>query len=201
MTSDALSFDEASHSYRLNGSPVPSVTQVINSVLPGWKADEWYLQRGRAVHHGCRLMDGHCLDWATVATEIQPRIEAWVKFRDSRPTDKILLCEEPLAHPGYRFAGTLDRVFGDGKTEIIADIKSTIEPQVRVQLGGYSLAWTEHTGRKAGKAVAVELRDDGTYSTLWLDTHELRRAEQTFLAALTVFNFKTLHKIGVQDGR
>ena len=198
---EGLTFDEATHSYRLNGSLVPSVTQVIGSVLPGWQAGDWYLQRGRALHHGCRLMDGHCLDWNTVDEAIKPRLLAWGKFRDECPSATVLLCEEPLAHPGYRFAGTIDRVFGNGKSDIIADIKSTIEPQVRVQLGGYSLLWTEHTGRKAIKAVAVELRDDGTYGTLWIDAHGLRRAQQTFLAALTIFNFKTLHKIGESNGR
>ena len=43
--------------------------------------------------------------------------------------------------------------------------------------------------------VAVELHDNGTYKTLWLDKDELRRAEQQFLACLTVYGFMTKHHL------
>ena len=50
-----LDFNEAAHQYTLNGHDVPSVTQVLGDVLPGWRADDWYLERGRAVH-ACAAM-------------------------------------------------------------------------------------------------------------------------------------------------
>ena len=46
-----IDFDELTHTYKLYGSPVPSVTQVIGEIIgSGWKAAEWYLTRGRAIH-------------------------------------------------------------------------------------------------------------------------------------------------------
>ena len=44
-----LTFDEATHVYQISGVIVPSVTGIIGHILPGWKASDWYLQRGRAV--------------------------------------------------------------------------------------------------------------------------------------------------------
>lgn len=193
-----LTFDEATHTYRLDGRVVPSVTQVIGSVLPGWQADEWYLQRGRALHHACALLDRGVLNWDSVAPEIIGRVRAWQRFvADSRAI--IMGIETPHADSVYRFAGTIDRIlFVDGvELPVICDLKSTIEPQVRVQLGGYSVL-SGVGGKRPRRAVAVELHDDATYKTLWLNDHEMRRAEQTFLAALTVHNFKTMH--GIRSG-
>ncbi|MDE2022352.1 MAG: hypothetical protein KGI71_05590, partial [Patescibacteria group bacterium] len=70
MTPD-FTFDAATHTYRIGGHVVPSVTQVIRSCAPGWMADEWYLERGKAVHEAIRLSISGRLDW----TELDPRIE------------------------------------------------------------------------------------------------------------------------------
>ena len=45
-----LTFDEGAHAYTIDSRPVPSVTQVLRDVLPMFHAEEYYLQRGRAVH-------------------------------------------------------------------------------------------------------------------------------------------------------
>ena len=198
---EGLTFDEATHAYRLNGSPVPSVTQVIGSVLPGWQAGDWYLQRGRALHHGCRLLDEGTLDWASVSPEILNRVRAWQTFRLEWLDVEVIASELPMASATHRYAGTVDRVFGTITGDAIIDLKSTIEPQVRCQLSAYAALWEERTGRVVNSAAAVELRDDGTYRTLWMNKFQLRLARQTFLACLTVHNFKTLHKIGESNGR
>ena len=192
--SAVLQFDAERHEYRLAGRLVPSVTQVIRAVLPGWEASEWHMQRGTALHHGCRLLDQGVLDWQSVSPEIGPRIQAWQKFRKDSMVD-VVSVETPLFSERYWFAGTCDRMLARGiASGIVCDLKSTIEPQVRVQLGGYSILWAAR-GAKPHAAVAVELRADGTYRCLWLDAAELRIAEQTFLAALTIHNFQINHKL------
>ncbi len=188
-----LTFDQESHRYAVDGRAIPSVTQVINSILPGWKADEWHMQKGTAMHYGCRLMDEGRLDWSSVAPEIMGRLRAWEKFRAEYPP-KVLASEAPLAHPTFRFAGTLDRVFvSSGAALALCDIKSTIAPQVKVQLGAYKLLWDEcsNDSRTITEGVAVELSDDGTYRTLWIDRKELERCGRVFLACLTIQGFKT----------
>ena len=44
---DTLTFCEESHRYEINGRPVVSVTKILADLIPGWKAADWYLQRGR----------------------------------------------------------------------------------------------------------------------------------------------------------
>ena len=198
-----LTFDADSHSYHLDGKPVPHVTGIINRVCPGWQAADWYLQRGRALHEGARLLDAGQLDWSTVHPEIFNRLEAWQKFREQWPAE-VEASEIPLASERYRFAGTLDRVFRfNGNTArpagewVLCDLKSTIAPQVRIQLGFYALLWNAAVRKGAAltRACAVELRDDGTYRCLWLNKDELRRAEQVAMACLTVYNFMAEHKV------
>lgn len=189
---------DAEHRYRIGDVEIPSVTQVIGSVLPGWQADEWYMQRGSAMHHGCRLMDEGRLDWSSVAPEIEGRLRAWKAFRDSFAAE-VLVSERPVHHKIFRFAGTLDRIFVDAHGHlIIADIKSTICPQVEVQLGAYKRAFDDSGAdlRAIGRGVAVELSDNGTYRTQWFTNKELTYSGQIFLACLSIYGFK--RKAGIK---
>lgn len=197
MKNSDLQFDEGTHTYRLMGRVLPSVTTVIRAVMPGWRVDPWYLQRGRAIHHGCRLLDEGQLDWASVAPEIAQRIKAWQEFvsecyDEHKKPPVMSLIEAPLCSTRYMFAGTLDRVFNE---DTIIDLKSTITPEVRIQLGGYSILLKENYPEKMLNAVAVQLQDDGKYQIMMMSAADLRRAEQIFLATLTVFNFIAAHKL------
>lgn len=185
-----IDFDATTHTYTLDGKRLPSVTQIIKAVLPydfGPGVGDWHMQRGTATHHGCRLLDEGRLDWSTVDPEIEPRIRAWEKFRRDWPAE-LVANERQLASAKYGYAGTLDRMF-DRAGQIVADIKNSVSPQVRLQLAAYSLLWTENGGGKVCQAVAVELDKSGTYSCHWMNKHELRRAEQQWLALLTVYGF------------
>lgn len=185
------------HTYRIDGRRVPSVTEIINSVLPydyGPGIGEWHMARGTATHHGCQLLDEGRLDWNSVDPEIKPRIRAWEKFRRDWPAEMVA-CEQPLAHAKCGYAGTLDRLFERAGEQVICDLKNSVSPQVRLQLAGYSLAWTANGGRVIGKAVAVELSKNGGYKCHWMSKQELRRAEQQWLALLTVYGFMAEHNL------
>lgn len=194
-------FDADTHTYRVDGSVLPSVTQIISSVLPGFQAGDWYLNRGRALHLACAHDDRGILIEESVHEEIAQRLKAWRKFKADTGA-LITMIEKPLWSAQYRFAGTVDRALTfNGKTlfgyrEVpawtLCDLKSTISPQVVVQLGGYNLLLRE-AGVAIGQGVAVELRDSGDYRCQWFDKAELRRGEQTFLAALTIHNFRVKH--------
>ena len=90
------------------------------------------------------------------------------------------------------FAGTMDRHLVLDEWNILCDLKSTITPQVFVQLGGYSILWKRHNPKSFTKlkAVAVELRDNGTYDCQWMTPRDLIAAERTFMACYTLYNFK-----------
>lgn len=195
-----LIFDAEKHEYRIDGKLVPSVTQVIGSVCPGWQADPWYLQRGKALHGACHLYDMGTLDWASVDPAIIGRVRAWERFRREWPAT-VWHSEAPMQSAVSRFAGTPDRIFRAKEQLALVDIKSTAEPQVIVQLGGYSVLARQDYGLGIDLAVAVELHDDGTYRTYpdpWLSGSALRRAEQQFLAFLSVHNFLKAHNLKVK---
>lgn len=190
-----LTFDSDKHEYRLSGRVVPSVTQVIRGMLPGWKTDEWYLTRGAAIHLGCELFDKNDLDWSTVSTEIEPRIRAWESFRRDY-SGKLHEIEVALGHSTFMYAGRIDRIFLDGKDWVIADIKSVFEPQAIPQLGGYSLMWRLAAPEVRNvRGLAVEVNDDGSYKAHWLTVHEMKQAEQTFINLLGSYNFATKHNL------
>lgn len=180
-----LTFTPDTHEYRLAGNVVPSVTQIIRAVLPGIEAGNECMARGTAVHKACQAIDeGDFPD----TTGIEGRVEAWRKFMAECCMTPVKV-ELPLASKRYQFAGTIDRLLTDRNgIMIVCDIKSTIEPQAVPQIGGYSLLLTENNF-KPKMGLVVELHDEETYKTLWINEQAMKRAEQTFLAFLTVFNF------------
>lgn len=195
-----IEFNAEKHEYRIDGRIVPSVTEVIGAVLPGWQADSFYLSRGRAMHHACHLADEGRLDWDSVHPEIAGRVRAWQKFREDFPA-KVVASETPIGHRIYGFAGTLDRVLESYGELIICDLKSSIAAQVRLQLAAYRMLWSYGGPADAPmihpmirRAVAVELHDDA-YKTLWMRPDELLRCEKQFLACLSVFNFIQEHNL------
>lgn len=194
-----LKFDAETHSYWLRGQRLPSVTQVIQRVMPyEGPRDEWAMQRGSAMHHGCALDDMGKLDWDSVSPEIEGRILAWRKFRRDWPAG-LVQAEQPLASEKYRFAGTPDRVFDGGNgLNVLCDLKSNIVPQSIVQVGFYSLLLAENR-IKIDRAVVVELRDDESFRCEWLDPLALRKAERVALACLTCHGFMAGHQLGERN--
>lgn len=198
--SESLTLDDA-HIYRLNGMPIPGVTEIIKCVYPSiFQASEWHMNRGTATHYACELADRNVLAWDSVDPEILPRVQAWQRFRDDFPAE-VVGNETKLYHPVYRFAGRIDRVFERENRLILTDLKNSIQATVRIQLGFYSLLVSaNNNGRKVFKAVAVELLESGEPRCFWLDQNNLRRAEQQALATLTVFSFMKNHGLERKDG-
>jgi hypothetical protein len=180
---------EEDHTYLLNSRPVPSVTQIIRAVFPSWQVDPWYLDRGTQTHKACELYDLGTLDPSTLDRHIVKRVAAWAKFRKQYP-GKVEKIELMLGDPDLMFAGKIDRIFSVDDWWVVLDLKNSISPQVFVQLGGYSLLWRkEQNPLRKTKGMAVELQESGEYRCQPMTDRDLRRAEQTFLAALTIHNF------------
>ena len=183
-----ITFDADAHAYQLDGRPVPHVTGILREVFGEsyWKVDEWYLQRGTAVHHAVRLLMEGRLDWNSVDEVIEGRVKAAQKF--TQDFSKMLegAKVEVRVASKHGFAGTADVI----AEKIIVDWKGSITPAAELQMAAYSLGAEETLGVKIGKGIAVELRDDGTYRSKW---YELRLARNQFLAAMSIYNFKAKH--------
>lgn len=143
-----VQFDEATHTYTLNGKELPSVTHIIRylAVDKANNADPNMAliarERGSAVHEATMVYDysGEIPD--DFPAEYAPYLEAYVQFvRDYKPQWTLIEHAMGDDSDGMGYAGTLDR-FGliDGKFALL-DIKTSYKvdiPSLSAQLAAYS---------------------------------------------------------------
>jgi len=183
-----VEFDEPTHTYTLNGRKVPSVTQIIRSLIPCFEADQWYLDRGTAVH-ACAAL----IAWGKEFTN-DPQIDGQVKairawFRDVKPA--VIGAEHIICHATLRYAGRYDLFCGIGGNNVLVDYKGSPCPDVtRIQLGGYALAMDP-----GGPVIGYEVqpRDDGSYKMG--EKLDLKAGRREFAALLGAWNIR--EKMGV----
>ncbi|TBR16981.1 hypothetical protein EPO66_03635 [bacterium] len=120
-----LTFDKDSHSYKLNGVVIPSVTQILQkvgisdfSMVP---ADRLESARkfGSAVHLACELFDKGTLDECALDSNLWPYLDAWVSFKKEYALEFISI-EKPITSVIYRVAGTPDRIAKSDKRRRLA---------------------------------------------------------------------------------
>lgn len=182
-TMSTLEFDEASHTYRVDGVELPSVTTVLCDVgvidyshIPG-PARAAALLRGRMVHVATHYDDEGDLDETTVDPAIMPFVEAYRRFRaDSgfRPE----LVERRGYNQTYRYAGTLDRTGWIGSARVLVDIKTNCaERWVALQLAAYAAMFDQP---RTYQRVCVELHDDTTYALVFPELLQTRHWFEQF---------------------
>lgn len=169
-----VQLDEATHTYRLDGVILPSVTQIIGSLYDFKHVDPDLLERasdfGKAVHTACELDDNDDLDYPGLDQALRPYVDAWRSFKQTTKF-KVSLNEGIVYSKKFRYAGTLDRfgILCRGPTcrQGVVDIKTctNLHPAIGLQTAGYEIAAREMgliTGRSCTR-YAVQLRGDGTY--------------------------------------
>ena len=126
-----LEFDEPSHTYRLNGITVPSVTTILKPLSGLDKVPSAILEKaaayGTAVHYATELYDRAELDEASLPDEFRNAMDAYKGFLLEHDPEWIAI-ECRTFHPALMYAGTVDRVCKiDGKTYVL-DIKTSSIP-------------------------------------------------------------------------
>lgn len=184
----ACTFDPESHRYTINGRVVPSVTQVLGDLLPGWRASEFYLGRGQAVHQCAALVA------RGVAFEHDPRIAGQVEavrrfVREVQPD--IIDVEQQVYSIPYQYGGTLDLLYRLNRPAshrlCIADYKHSLTPSTIYQCAAYALAAQTRYG-EIHEGLGVELHEDGTYR---LEPYELTpRIKREWLHLLGAYNIR-----------
>lgn len=190
-------FDEETHTYMIDGRIVPSVTQVLSDLMPGWKASEWYLNRGTAVH-ACAAMIAKNIDF-----DYDPVIEGQVTackrfFAEVKPYNLYGMIETKFWSVKHRFAGTLDFAAVVSDRTFIIDWKASFSTALPYQLAAYSILAQEclqDGGINHG--LGVLLNDDGTYQMS--QVYDLRRYKQGFLALLSAYNIRRECKVKTEE--
>lgn len=163
-------FDEATHTYLIDGKEVPSVTEVLAPLHRSYKAVnpsvlQYAANRGTAVHEALEIYDlgGE----PEITPETEPYIKAYLDWSQVyKPTwigiEEIVFCD---GYPSY--AGTLDRIgyFNGGGRLNIVDIK-TSQPtkEALVSLCAQTFAYAyAYDKTKNIERWGLFLKSDGTW--------------------------------------
>ncbi len=183
-------FNPDGHWYYIGGRPVPSVTQVINEVLPGavWKADEYFLGRGTAVH-ACAALIARGIPF-----EHDPAIDGQVRacrkfFKDMKL--EVYHVEGQIYSERYQYAGTLDLQCRINGRNTILDWKSALSEVAEIQVGGYGVTCPQFDW-----GLIVALQEDGNYKCG--EMFKLERRKQEFLAVRSVYGIR--QRLGLING-
>jgi hypothetical protein len=125
MSATEFRFDVAAHEYFLNGTLVPSITQMIEQC--GLVDADWYTEesrvRGTAVHDLTAAYDLGALDPATCGSKYRGWLLGHVAaMKMLRP--KWTHVEEPFVHGRLRFGGRPDRLGLVFQLRSLLEIKS-----------------------------------------------------------------------------
>lgn len=187
-----LTLDEATHTYRLGEVVVPSVTQVLRPLSNFDAIPKHVLEAkadlGRRVHYACQLDDENDLDEDSVEFDVDPYLQGWRKFlRESGAV--VLLNEQQVFDPVWRFAGTLDNVLCLDGFKWVVDKKTcfTVPMAAGPQTAAYLRALGDDT---VTHRAAVRLRPDGTYR---FDPLSGADDWSVFMSCLTLHRFKERH--------
>lgn len=166
-----IHFDEATHTYNIDGTEVPSVTTVCRFLSYDQKSDKPWLaqvaaERGSRVHEACAMLDYG--EEPEEDPEIAGYLTAYRRFlKDYRPEWEGI--EYITGDVETGLAGTVDR-FGtlyDG-IPCIVDIKTGSrlhDAPLRGQLTGYDrLLSKDRIAFQAERLYALQLGKDGTYT-------------------------------------
>lgn len=180
-----LVFYDASHTYKLDGEELPSVSEVIRFISREvyGTVNQYTLdnaaERGTKVHKLTEALDkyGSC----EAPEDLVGYIKAYVKFRKDHQVEWQKI-EYATHHPDRLYAGTIDRIgLVDGKLSVV-DIKSSYavqKPLCAAQLNLYRMMLTEEVQalyiahlRADGTYKLVEIPIDGALATACLTLHQ-----------------------------
>lgn len=164
-----LQFEDATHTYTLDGEVIPSVTHIVRFLDADvdksrpWLRDE-AAERGTLVHDLCAMLDyGEDISEET-PPYIQGYITAYMNFlRDCNCDWRYIERCDWAEFGGVRYAGTLDRFGKVNGVNTIVDIKtgtSGSRHRHAAQLTGYSFF---PCVSEAQALAVLYLHRDGTY--------------------------------------
>ncbi len=190
-STELLTFDEESHTYRINGVVVPSVTQVLDGA--GFIDKQWFTdearQRGTYVAQATQFDDEGTLDFEALDDGLRGYVEAWRKFKREAGFTKILFIEQRVCDPELAYAGTLDRLlrWGHPSYPWVLDIKTG------AKAAWHCLQTAAYAGCLPGVASgyrrgSVILKEDGTYKFI---KHSDWNDWRVFQAALSIYHWKS----------
>lgn len=205
-----LEFDAKTHTYSAEGRHVPGVTGVISPLEPfegiPLHIKQQALERGTLVHKLTELWDDDAITndmWLDIEEAgLEGYLIAWEAFKRD-VVQEIVQSEQKVFSKKYWYAGTCDRVVRIKDRLAVLEIKTGgLVDAYGLQTAAYKAALNETvvcTCRNQSRPCTcfiddryvVVLKPDGTYT---MAKHNDPTDFQTFIAALTIANWKASHK-------
>lgn len=163
MLTNNLTFDSAGHEYRLNGRPLPTVSQIVKLITGDTYAGipKHILNKaaafGTAVHKAIELYNETFIIKYTDDFKMAYCLSQWVKLKSE--FDEIKQ-NETMVHYRDLFAGTFDSIAVKNGELVLIDYKTTNRfhrESVTIQLNLYRIAYEWMTGKKIRRLAAVWL--------------------------------------------
>jgi len=171
MTGMKVEFNEELHQYKVDGKPVPSVTEIIGLLTK----DKYSINasvlaraahRGTVVHELCELYDYDALP-EEIDEEVYPFLLAYQKFVKDYAPEWVAV--EKILATNY-CAGTADRIgYVDGHL-VVVDLKTTASMDrlskicLACQLYAYAVMFEQEVD--INRCFGVQLKKDGSYAIL-----------------------------------
>lgn len=184
--------------YLFENKRYPSVTTIIESVLPFWDGsnhDEAYAAAmlGTEVHGMCAELTLNRRFASKRIISFDPRLRgygySWLKFMEATRA-KVISQERALFSHKYRVAGRPDAIMiiNDRRTVVDYTIGSTRKAK-RLQTAAYAMMWKEEfKDRHKFYRIEVPLKANGKLPTL--RTHDNDNDKYAFLSAVNFHRWK-----------
>jgi len=183
-----IGYDDATHTYTVDGAPYASVTQVIAEAGLYGDAARWFSERSRErglmVHKTIESYYRDSLDVAALLPEVRGYFDAWLRFESDTGFYPAYV-EEAHYHHAIKIAGRPDLIGPHEGAPTIIDIKTGAPaPATGIQLAGYEYIFKAEV---PCHRLAVHLGRDGKYKLqLYNDRHD----RDIFLAAVSIYNWR-----------
>lgn len=208
MSAAGMHFDAESHTYRLDGKVLDSVTTILKRLSrEAYRfVDKSVMERaaalGTAVHKLIELDIAGTLDEEALHPDLLSYLQSWRRFLATSGFRPIL-SEQIVWSARYCYAGQLDLLGELHDFIALVDAKRCAQVPVTAgpQTAGYEIAARERFPEifikgKPVKRFALQLNTDGTHRLVpFTDPDDAR----VFLSELTSRNFLKKHKLLSED--
>ncbi len=178
-----LKFDKKNHIYKYDNKIVPSVTQVIEDLLPSYKVAVGYLKRGSAVHI-CAAFIAQGKQFKH-DPKIDGQVQALYKFFEVMQPQPLLV-EHRMYSGLHKFAGTIDLYCIINNKYYLIDYKGSLnQERTAIQLGGYAILLDNF---KVKYGYGVQINDDGTFKMS--EKIRLETYKNKFINLLNAYNIR-----------
>lgn len=158
-----LTFIEETHSYFLDGTPIPGVHEIMQDLKlidTSWFSEEG-AENGKRRHKITEDIDRGEFDWSTIREDDIYAAQGWNEFlADYRP--EIQEIEKAMYHELFGYAGTVDRLaILEGKPSVI-DIKTgqmTDWYDIQMMLYGAMCLYNDEEGTHRPNLYIVHIRE------------------------------------------